>query len=208
MSVVPAILASNVADFIKFVQMAKSFTDYVQIDLMDGDFVPSTSISLAEFSHLETGLKSEAHLMVRDPLAYLNACKYFGCHMIIFHHEAVSDHQRTIDAIRRRDFKVGLAVNPETKNTAFVDLVDDVDTILYMAVYPGFYGAPFVPEVLDKVNELRRNKPEARIGVDGGIKLDNARDVRQAGADYICVGSAIFKAEDPAGAYRDFLGSA
>ena len=93
--------------------------------------------------------------------------------------------------------KVGLAVNPETPLTTTLSLADSVDSVLFLTVHPGFYGAKFLPEVLDKVVELRGRKPNLEIGVDGGIKESNIAEVARLGVDYICVGSAIFVQPDP-----------
>ena len=98
--------------------------------------------------------------------------------------------------------KVGLAVNPETPLTTTLSLADSVDSVLFLTVHPGFYGAKFLPEVLDKVVELRARKPNLEIGVDGGIKEGNIAEVARLGVDYICVGSAIFVQPDPAEAFR------
>ena len=97
---------------------------------------------------------------------------------------------------------MGLAVNPETPLASFLSLADSVDSVLFLTVHPGFYGAKFLPEVLDKVVELRARKPNLEIGVDGGIKESNVAVVARLGVDYICVGSAIAMQPDPAAACR------
>lgn len=201
MRVTPAILANELTAFKELVNSAETFTDYVQIDMMDGLFVPSNGISAAELAGVRTTLKSEAHLMVKDPENWLEAVANFGSEEIIFHYEAVSDPVATIKLLRDTDFRVGLGVNPETPVTEFLGLADQVDTVMFMAVNPGFYGAPFIPEVMDKIKALREAKPFLNIGVDGGIKFDNAMLAKDAGADFVCVGSAIFAAKDPAQAY-------
>jgi ribulose-phosphate 3-epimerase len=202
--VTPAILANELSAFQSLVESAETFTDYVQIDMMDGLFVPSHSISAAELARTRTTLKSEAHLMVKDPENWLEAVANFGSEEVIFHFEAVDDPAATIKLLRDTDFRVGLGVNPGTPIEDFLSLAGSVDTIMFMAVNPGFYGAPFILEVMDKIRVLRQSQPFLNIGVDGGIKLDNAILAKDAGADFVCVGSAIFAADDPAQAYCQF----
>lgn len=204
MRVVPAILANDLPAFTSLVRSAEGFADYVQIDMMDGQFVPSSSINAAELATVKTTLHSEAHLMVKNPEDWLEACAMFGCEEILFHFEAVSDPAATIRLLRETDFRVGLAVNPETTVADILGIVDKVDSVMFMAVNPGFYGAPFIPEVMDNIRELRRLKRAMDIGVDGGIKLANAVLAGEAGADFVCVGSAIFKESDPGQAYCQF----
>jgi len=200
--VTPAILANDLPQFISLVKSAETFADYVQIDVMDGIFVPSTSISLSELGTVKTTLRSEAHLMVADPEEWLEAVKAFGCDTVFFHYEAVANPSGMVELLRDTGFGVGLAVNPETSVTDILSLIDLVDSVMFMAVYPGFYDAPFLPEVLEKISELKKVMPDLMVGVDGGIKEDNAILASQAGADFVCIGSAIFLAEDPGRAYN------
>lgn len=204
MRVVPAILANDLSGFKSLITSAESFADYVQIDIMDGIFVPSTSISAAELATVKSTVRSEAHLMVKNPADWLEAAAMFGCEEILFHFEAVDDPAAVVKLLRETDFRAGLAVNPETRVADFLDIAGIVDSVMFMAVNPGFYGAPFIPEVMDNIRELRKLKPALDIGVDGGMKLDSAALARNAGADYVCVGSAIFKAADPGQAYCQF----
>ncbi len=204
MRVAPAILATELPSFTSLIRSAETFTEYVQIDMMDGLFVPSTSISASELASVKTTLKSEAHLMVKKPEEWLEAAAMFGSEEIIFHFEAVDDPAGVVKLLRETAFRAGLAVNPDTPVVDILDIVGTVDTVMFMAVQPGFYGAPFIPEVMDKIRELRGRKPSLNIGVDGGLKLDNAKLAKAAGADFICVGSAIFNAIDPKQAYCQF----
>lgn len=204
MRIVPAILTNNPDDFKRFVKTAETFIDYVQLDFMDGLFVPSKSITADELKGVRTTLRTEAHLMVARPEDYLEALKGFGTEKVLFHFEAVSDPLDTMDNLRGQGFAVGLAINPETSLAEVEDLVDQVDMFLFLTVNPGFYGSPFIPKVLDKVRELKESNPHLQIGVDGGVKLDNIKIVKNAGADFACVGSAIFEASDPVQSFLDF----
>ena len=203
--IVPAVLAKEREEFIKMLKVCKEFTNFVQIDLMDGKFVPSFSITWKDLQGIKFSLNSEAHLMVDNPLMWVQACKEFGSQRIVFHYEIEEDKRRVITEIRKMGVGVGLAVNPQTLIDEFKYLVDEVDTVLFMSVNPGFYGAKFIPAVYEKIKSFRRLYPNKKIGVDGGVKLNNVREIFEIGVDYIYVGSAILQADNPKQAYLNFL---
>ncbi|MBU1366657.1 MAG: ribulose-phosphate 3-epimerase [Candidatus Omnitrophica bacterium] len=203
-TIVPAILTDNRGELIKMLKTCAEFADYVQIDIMDGEFVPSKSVTLADLEGLKTPLKSEAHLMVRDPLPWLPIFKKIGSERVIFHFEIEQDFLKIIEKIRKEEFEVGIAVNPSTEIDDFKFLIDKIDTILFLSVNPGFYGAPFIPGVLEKIKRFKKIYPHKLTGVDGGVKLDNLKEVKMSGVDYICVGSAILKNKNPNQAYSNF----
>lgn len=200
--VVPAILTDDPSSLDKMLRQAENFTDYVQIDIMDGHFVPSKSITWEHIAGLSINLKWEAHLMVAHPEEYLEGFKHAGASRIVFHHEATTSPQKVISLVRNLELEVGLAINPETAVPAVAPFINEVDSILLLTVTPGFYGSKFIPEVMDKVAELRNIRPEIEIGVDGGIKESNIAEIASTGVDYICVGSAVFLQPDPAESYR------
>ncbi|MCM8787510.1 MAG: ribulose-phosphate 3-epimerase [Candidatus Omnitrophica bacterium] len=195
--IIPAILTSSSCEFKRMLKICKTFTNYVQIDIMDGIFVPSKSIQPDTIELTKTDLKSEAHLMVKDPFLWLEAFKKFGTSRIIFHFEAVDEPLEVIKKIKNYNFEVGMAINPKTKISDFKHLVDKVDTILFMSVNPGFYGSEFIPTVLEKIKKFKKIYPKKIVGIDGGIKLDNIKKVISSNTDYICVGSAILKSDNP-----------
>jgi ribulose-phosphate 3-epimerase len=200
--VVPAILTDDAQALAKMVRQAETYADFVQVDIMDGRFVPSNSIACHDIAAVSPKLRWEAHLMVKQPEAQLHCFAKAGAEKIVFHLESTSSPSRIIRLIRHLGVKVGLAVNPETPLTTTLSLADSVDSVLFLTVHPGFYGAKFLPEVLDKVVELRARKPNLEVGVDGGIKESNIAEVAKLGVDCICVGSAIFVQPEPAGAFR------
>jgi ribulose-phosphate 3-epimerase len=200
--VVPAILTDDPIALGKMVLQTESFTDFAQIDIMDGEFVPSTSITAAHIDALETRLRWEAHLMVLHPEKHLDEYKKAGAEKIVFHYEATPSPDTVIEMIKKLGMEAGLAVNPDTPVEAFAPLVGSLDSILFMSVVPGFYGAKFIPEVLDKIAAFRRAHPVKPIGIDGGIKESNITEIAASGVDDICVGSAIFLQPGPAEAYR------
>ena len=200
--VVPAILTDDPKAMEVMVRQAESFTSYVQFDIMDGRFVPSTSIGCESLTTLATGLSWEVHLMVESPEDYLECFQQAGAQKVVFHHEAVNSPSEVISHARRLGLNVGLAVNPETPVSAILSIVTEVDSVLFLTVNPGFYGSQFIPEVLDKVMELRSVVANLEIGVDGGIKEDNIANVASFGVDVIYVGSAIFLQSNPAGSFH------
>jgi len=200
--VVPALLTSDRNELERMVDIANDFAPFVQVDIMDGRFVDSTSISADDLAECSIGFKWEAHLMVADPLNYLRAFLGVGATRVIFHIESDDDPGDVIARARSLGIGIGVAINPDTPVSAVDAVLPLVDSLLIMSVYPGYYGAAFVPEVLDKALAVRRVYPDLELGIDGGIKEGNLVNVARAGFDTICVGSAIFRAPDPAASYR------
>jgi len=201
---VPAILTDNIEDFRKKLALAESLTDYAQVDFMDGRFVPSVSVSSSEVASVKAQISLEAHLMVKDPVSVLTPLENMSFVKATFHFEAVEDHYSVINRIRALNMKAGLAVNPGTEIDSFSGLAEEVDSILFLAVDPGFYGSTFQPAVLDKLRRFRLVYPEKEVGIDGGIKLANLDAVVTATPDFIYVGSAIFNSPQPAIAFKEF----
>lgn len=200
--VVPAILTDDSSALEKMVCQTENFTDYVQIDIMDGHFVPSRSVTWEDIAGLSINIKWEAHLMVTHPEKYCEGFKQASASKVIFHHEATISPREVIARIRNLGLEVGLAINPETPVSATASYINEVDSVLLLTVTPGFYGSKFIPEVMDKVAELRDIQPGIEIGVDGGVKEINIKEIASAGVDYICVGSAVFLQPEPAASYR------
>jgi ribulose-phosphate 3-epimerase len=206
--VVPAILTDNTPTLEKLVRQTESFTDYAQFDLMDGHFVPSRSYTPDDLAAIKINLTWEAHLMMLQPEGYLETLKKAGAKKIIVHIEAVASLWKEISLIKNLGMQVGVAVNPETPLAAFKEIVPEVDSVLFMAVHPGFYGAKFLPEVLVKIKQYRKTFWKTITGIDGGVKENNIEEIARCGVDEICVGSAIFLQPDPGAAYRKLTGLA
>jgi ribulose-phosphate 3-epimerase len=200
--IVPALLTDGARTLETLLRQAESFTDFIQIDIMDGKFVPSHSITWKEISGIPTKLKWEAHLMVEQPEKQIEHYKIAGAQKAVFHFEATSNPDRVIALARQLGISVGLAVNPETSVSQILPLTSKVDSVLFLSVHPGFYGAKFIPEVLDKIIELRKARPTLSIGIDGGIKESNIVQITRSGVNEICVGSSIFLQPDPGESFR------
>jgi ribulose-phosphate 3-epimerase len=200
--IVPAILTDDPGALETLVRQAEGFTDFAQLDIMDGKFVPSRSVSCGDIDKLKIKLNWEAHLMVRHPETYIEDFVRAGARKIVFHYEATPTPREVIKQVKGLGVKVGLAVNPETGAADILPLVDEVDSVLFLAVNPGFYGAKFIPEVLDKIKEFRKARPKMETGIDGGIKESNIAQIAGSGVDVIYVGSAIFMQANPGESYR------
>ena len=199
---VPAILTDDPIALGKMVLQTESFTDFAQFDIMDGQFVPSTSVTCQQIAALETKLSWEVHLMVMHPENYLEEFKQARAQKVVFHYEATPSPESIIDRIKKLDMQAGLAVNPETPVSAISPLVKMLDSVLFLSVNPGFYGAKFIPEVLKKIVDFRKAHPAKEVGIDGGIKENNIAEIAATGVNVIYIGSAIYLQPDPAESYR------
>lgn len=198
----PSILA---ADFKVLGQEMKKTEEngaaYIHFDVMDGMFVPSISFGMPVLASINDATEQfmDAHLMVQEPIRYVEAFQKAGADYVTVHLEACEDVKTTLDKIHACGMKAGLAVNPETDVKELVPYLEDVEMILIMSVHPGFGGQKFIPESLDKIREVRAMLNEKNlktdIQVDGGIYVENVREVLDAGANVIVAGSAVFRGD-------------
>lgn len=171
--------------------------NWVQIDVTDGKFVSTeTRVNIEDFIYFTERTNVEFHLMIEKPEESIGEWARTAPKRIIVHAEAAGDMQRIIDVCREHGIEVGLAINPETSN-AMVELwANAIDLVLFMGVHPGRGGQEFIPEVLPKIKSLRQNFPDVKIEIDGGVRLGNIGELKDAGVDYFIVGSGILKSED------------
>ena len=198
----PSILA---ADFKVLGQEMKKTEEngaaYIHFDVMDGMFVPSISFGMPVLASIHDATEQfmDAHLMVQEPIRYVEAFQKAGADYVTVHLEACEDVKTTLDKIHACGMKAGLAVNPETDVKELVPYLEDVEMILIMSVHPGFGGQKFIPESLDKIREVRamlnEKNLETDIQVDGGLYVENVRDGLDAGANVIVAGSAVFRGD-------------
>lgn len=198
----PSILA---ADFKVLGQEMKKTEEngaaYIHFDVMDGMFVPSISFGMPVLASIHDATEQfmDAHLMVQEPIRYVEAFQKAGADYVTVHLEACEDVKTTLDKIHACGMKAGLAVNPETDVKELVPYLEDVEMILIMSVHPGFGGQKFIPESLDKIRAVRamlnEKNLEIDIQVDGGIYVENVREVLDAGANVIVAGSAVFRGD-------------
>jgi ribulose-phosphate 3-epimerase len=192
--VVPAVSAKTQEELDEILAKIPGHAGLVQLDIMDGNFVPNRSLDF-DFRLPEEKLSYEAHLMVNDPDSWIES---FGTQMdtIIAHFESPTTSPDTIRLIKNLSKKAALALNPETEIHQITSYLDDLDQVLIMTVNPGFYGSPFLPEVMTKIENLRQARPDLDIEVDGGIKPETIVMVDQAGANLFVSGSYLVKSDD------------
>ncbi|MBE5944187.1 MAG: ribulose-phosphate 3-epimerase [Lachnospiraceae bacterium] len=172
--------------------------EWYHLDVMDGNFVPNISFGppVIECIRKITDRFFDVHLMIEEPIRYVEVFKKVGADMITVHYEACEDLDATLAAIKKQGVKTGLAISPDTPVEAVKDYVDKVDMILVMSVYPGFGGQKFMPLAVERIKTIKKwavdCNPKLNIQVDGGINLDNVSDVLEAGANVIVAGSAVF----------------
>ncbi len=177
--------------------------DYIHFDVMDHHFVPNLSFGAVVCKALrKAGITApiDVHLMVKNPNDFIKSFAEAGANVITFHPETVSDVDVTLKQIRSTGLQTGIAVNPDNLVSASSAILREVDLILLMSVHPGFAGQSFIPGSLEKIKKTRKLlddvQSRAYLGIDGGIKTENIREVSRAGADFFVVGSGLFHASD------------
>ncbi|MDP1629317.1 MAG: ribulose-phosphate 3-epimerase [bacterium] len=204
--IIPAIIAENFEDLEKNLRQVEAHANWVQLDIMDGKFVPNKTFNdPVKLKELKTQINLEAHLMIEDPWLFIDAWLDSGIKRVIVHYEAVptrSIMESMLKKAKSRGIEFAVAFNPETDWQLADDLIPQIDMALFLSVHPGFYGKEFIPSVLTKILTLRKNFPDVRIEVDGGINLKNAKQAANAGVDGLAVGSFIFDSDDPAQAVQ------
>ena len=177
---------------------------WFHLDVMDGSFVRNITFGPPVIKCIRKVTDSffDVHLMIDDPIRYVDAFADAGADMLTVHYEACKNLQDTVDAVKAAGMKVGIALNPETPVLWLDYYINQVDMILIMSVNPGFGGQKFMPIALQKLRELKaladEKNPNLLIQVDGGITIDNVQDVLDAGANVVVAGSAIFKGDKKA----------
>ena len=192
--IIPSIIAKNQEDMVERINKVKDHVNIIQLDVMDGIFVPNRSIDF-DFHLPDTKCSFEAHLMVDDPLVWI---KKHGekVDTILVHVESCEEPKKVIGVIKSLDKKAGLVLKPETPLGKIKGFLHIVDEVLVMTVKPGNYGGEFLPETLDKVNHLREISQEMDIEVDGGITLDTIKQAHDAGANMFVSGSFIMGSDN------------
>lgn len=198
----PSILSADFSELGKVVEaLEKAGSDSIHLDVMDGHFVRNITFGPVVVAAVRqhTRLPLQVHLMMERPDLYVEQFRDAGSDMLIIHHEAAScDIAKTIRNIKKNGMKAGIAINPNSDVKSVFDFLPDVDMLLIMSVNPGFGGQKFMRKCLSKIRKAReyieKEGLSVRIGVDGGIKSDNASQVISAGADEIVAGTAILGA--------------
>jgi ribulose-phosphate 3-epimerase len=206
--IAPSILSadfSRLGEEVRAVERAGA--DLIHVDVMDGHFVPNITIGPLVVTGLKklTSLPLDTHLMIEEPERYIEAFAQAGSNGITVHAEVCPDLRGMIKRLRKLNVKPGVVLNPSTSLKTLFPILDQVDLVLLMSVSPGFGGQSFIPSTLKKVERLRKivdeNRYPLEIEVDGGIKLENIREVSGAGGDIFVLGTGIFKTRN----YRETI---
>ncbi len=208
--VAPSLLASN---FLRLqdecTMLNESEADWFHLDVMDGRFVPNISYGLPVIEQIRTTTKKtcDVHLMIEEPEKYAEAFKKAGADILTIHYEACRHLHRNIQQIRELGMIPGVALNPHTPVSFLQDVLPGIGVVLIMSVNPGFGGQKFIPHTLHKIEQLRRRIDDwgldTKIEVDGGITVENAQSIVDAGADVLVAGSTVFKSADPKQTIRE-----
>ena len=191
--VIPAIITHSYEDLEQKLKQVELYTNKVQLDVMDGNFVSDTTIGIEELEKIKTNLKFQIHLMVSKPEDIVGLwATNPKVSEIIFHIEATDKTNEVIAAIKKESKKVGIAINPETLPDKLNDFISQIDFVQFMTVHPGKYGSEFVEMALEHMSHFHNSYPDVKIIVDGAMHLGTIQRVVKAGASSVVIGGHIF----------------
>ncbi len=199
----PSILSADFSQLgVEIKRLEEGGADMIHVDVMDGHFVPNLTIGPPVIKALrkQCDLKFDVHLMISPVHKYIESYADAGADIITIHPEATDNLEASISKIKELNKKVGVSLNPESKIDLIRNFLDKIDLILIMSVNPGFGGQKFMPEVLEKIKELKKIQNEKNldfdIEIDGGINFDNCKNAIEAGANILVSGTTIFKSNN------------
>jgi ribulose-phosphate 3-epimerase len=205
MKIAPSILSADFAALGEAIARVEAAgADLLHVDVMDGHFVPNLTIGppVIESIRKRTGLPLDVHLMIEEPERWVETYVSAGADYVTVHAEASAHLHRALTSIREAGARSGVALNPSTPPEGLQYVLDDLDLVLVMSVNPGFGGQSFIPTAYEKIRRIRQilGKRDVLVSVDGGVKVDNAARLAQAGAMVLVAGSSVFGTPDPGAA--------
>jgi len=202
--IAPSLLSANFLDLETDCEMLnESEADWYHLDVMDGRFVPNISFGpmIVDFFRKATKKPLDVHLMIEEPAKFAEQFRNAGADQLSVHLEACPHLHRNIQQIRSLGMKPGVAINPHTPISSLNDILHDIDLVCMMSVNPGFGGQKFIEHTIEKIRQLRKmigeKKLDVHIEIDGGVTLENAGEIVEAGADVLVAGNTVFKSSDP-----------
>jgi ribulose-phosphate 3-epimerase len=202
--IAPSLLSANFLNLqADCTMLNESQADWYHLDVMDGRFVPNISFGpmLIDFFRKATSKVCDVHLMIEEPEKYAEAFKNAGADILTVHYEACTHLHRNIQQIKSLGMQAGIALNPHTPVELLKDILQDIDLVCLMSVNPGFGGQTFIPQTLNKIKRLREmiddQSLNVKIEIDGGVTLQNAKSIIDAGANVLVAGNTVFKSANP-----------
>ncbi len=202
--IAPSLLAADFGNLQRDVEMVnKSEADWHHIDVMDGVFVPNISYGMPVVKAIQKYASKplDVHLMIVDPNRYIETFAALGAKILTVHYEACTHLHRTLQTIKAKGMKTGVALNPHTNIKLLEDIINDIDIVLIMSVNPGFGGQSFIENTYNKIKALKelitKKGAKTQIEIDGGVTTANAKKLVEAGADVLVAGSFVFKSDNP-----------
>ena len=201
--IAPSMLSCDFGKLVDEIEMVnQSEAGWFHLDIMDGVFVPNITFGtpILEVFKEYASKHLDAHLMIVNPENYIEKFASLGANTITVHCEACDNLQNTINQIKKLNVKAGVAINPDTDVSVLYSLINEIDLICLMSVFPGFSGQKFIPDTFERLEKLKKiitdKNSQALIQIDGGVSTDNAKKLVSLGADILVAGSFVFKSED------------